>query len=80
MPTTASSLDELRNDIKRNDVDIIVITQILSGIDFGDFDLYDHLEYDYPCEKCDRIHSERDNESDENRAKIDACTAAQVAA
>ena len=79
-PTTASSLDELKNDIKWNDVDITAITQILSGIDFEDFDLYDHLEYDYPCETCTWIHSERDNYDAETQKIIDACTAAQVAA
>lgn len=73
MPLTHSSFDELKSDIKLHNVDITVVTHILSGIDFASFDLNEYLEWEYPCETCDRIHGEIENENDEDAALIRAC-------
>lgn len=78
----AFTADKWEDVIDRyGDPDILAVRAFLSGIDFEDATeriVYENLVYEYPCEHCDRIHAEYDNESDEDKAKIDACKVAHV--
>lgn len=76
MPLTADSFEEVLAGLQ--DPDIIAITAILAGIPFADFDIYDSLEWDYPCENCGRIHSEKEYEEPEDATRIEACEAGTV--
>ncbi len=73
----ARTVDDFREVYRNGDLDILAVKAILSGIDFTDAQelLYEALVYEYACEKCERIHAERDNESAEDQQKIDACNA-----
>lgn len=77
MARTVDTFEEVLEGIEKDDLDIIALTVLLSGIDFTDAQemMYEVLVYDYPCEKCDRIHSELENESEENAKIIQDCIA-----
>lgn len=53
---------------------IAVIMALLSDIDFSEFDIYEHLMYEYPCEVCERIHGhDAEYGDDEQKAELQKC-------
>lgn len=68
MSHTSATFEEARDNFE-----VPCIAALLAGIDFEDFDIYDHLVYAYPCEECGLIHEDVDYMDEEDTAKVKAC-------
>ena len=55
-------------------VDIIVMSKILSSIDFEEFEIYDSMCWAYQCDECKLIHEDIDYLSDEDKETMQKCS------
>lgn len=65
--------DDITGVYNNGDIDISLITAILSNIDFSDFDIYEYLVINYPCETCELVHEDVEWFDSEDTAKAKAC-------
>ena len=55
-------------------VDTIVMSKILSSIDFEEFDIYDSMCWGYQCDECQLIHEDIEYMSDEDKETMQKCS------
>lgn len=80
MALTANTWDQMLEKLDSRGLDIIAVTVLLSGIDFEDFDIYDHLVYEYACDDCKMIHADTEYHNDDQKKKVADCIAARIKA
>ncbi len=72
----ATTADKWEDVLNHRGLDILAVKVLLSGIEFPEFEwLYEHLEYEYACEKCELFHDQREDYPEDWQSKIDACIA-----
>lgn len=71
MALTSDHFEEARDNFEPP-----CIQALLSGIDFENFDINEHIAYAYPCESCELIHEDIEYMDDKETATVKKCEAA----